>query len=72
MSTPEPIGSSEGNARPATDTAKDRELARRLNLLTGADFAADCADSVAPILKKLLLWGGVAAAAWVAMILMEK
>src|SRR5579862_4754161 len=52
-------------ARPATDTPREIELARRLNLLTDAEFTADCANSTSPIIKRLLLWGGVAIAAWI-------
>jgi len=56
-------------ARPATSGPRDTELARRLNLLTDPEFTADCANSTSPIVKELLLWGGLAMAAWVVIVL---
>jgi len=56
-------------ARPAADSPTDVELARRLNILTNPQLDADCLSSTTPLLRKLLLWGGVAAAGWLLMIL---
>lgn len=62
----------EWKARPATDEPTDIELARRLNILADANLKADCFNSTAPIVKRLLLWCSVAAAAWLVMILLGK
>jgi hypothetical protein len=56
-------------ARPAADTPANLELARRLAILADPKFDADCANSAAPVVRKLLLWGIVATAAWLFMML---
>jgi hypothetical protein len=72
MSSPEEANSSLCRARAATDRPADLELARRLTILADPDFDADCARAATPIFKGLLVWGGVAAAAWLAMTLLSR
>jgi hypothetical protein len=60
-------GGEQSGARPATDTPKDVELARRLAILTDPAFDADCVNSTAPIVARLSVWGAIATAAWLVM-----
>jgi hypothetical protein len=72
MTSREVATSAVSSARPATDTPAAQELARRLNILADPDLAADCVQPMRPVVNRLLLWGGSAAAIWAIMLLLGK
>ena len=57
--------------RPATESPQNKELARRIDVLTQEGFDADCAKSIRPIIRAVVMWSVVAALVWVIMLVRE-